>query len=169
MQKGVIVISSKRKQKFMNVYNVLASDEKLLRLLYHDPMSNPTSDKHENILDMESYDRQKIIDRHILTTSKSADMEEFRLCRVYIYLGKTRPSIRNYRVTKQEIIFDLFCHLDYEVDLRLEEVSDRISELMFNNRIKTGLGRVDYRTGYDFDAPRDYIAYRHVYEIGGTK
>lgn len=171
MQKGGMILLSKsiRKKLLINVFTLLRTNEELLRLLYHRPNSDPLSDSHPNITGLPELEMWKIIDRHILTTSKSSDLEENRICRIYVYLGKTRPSFNNKFTTRQEVVIDVFCHLDYEKEARMEMISDKLDEIMFRSRINGGLGRVDYRNGYDFNAPRDYEAFRHIYEVGSRK
>ena len=161
-------------------YEILISDETLLRLLYYPPADlrskqpNPLSETLPNIIvdqeenEQEIEDMWNIRDRHILRSSKDDDLEDNQLCRVYIYLGKTRSSIINKSIAKQEIVIDVFCHNLYGVDLRLESISSRLNELLVDKRI-FGLGRVGYRNGYDFVAPKEYRAYRHIYEIGRPK
>lgn len=159
-----------RKKMIADVFTLLRSDEDLLRLLYYPPLSDPLNrEQHEDITNLPEDEMWDIIAKHIFTSSKSGDIEEKRICRIYVYLGKTRPSTVNAFTTKQEIVVDVFCHLDFSDDARMEMISDRLDELMFRSRVKGGLGRVDYRNGYDFSAPRDYEAFRHIYEVGGRK
>lgn len=163
---------SNQKKMFISMHNLLIEDEKLLRLLYYPPTNlrneqpNPLSDDLENILDRE--DVWDIRDKHILLTSKSDDLVESEICRIYVYPGKIRPSLKNFTTMKQELVVDIFCHYRYERDLRMMSITDRLSDLLFNERIH-GLGKIDYRNGYDFNSPKGYQAYRHIYEIGGTK
>lgn len=162
---------SKVRDLIGNVYTLLRQDETLLRLLYYPPSPplDPLSSQLEDILDKDVAEYWDIVDRHILLSSKSEDLEENSLCRIYVYGGKIRPSMNNKLTTKQEIVIDIFCHQKYEKDQRLEWITDTLNEIIFNKRIDKGLGKVDYRTGYDFTAPKWYVAYRHIYEVGGTK
>lgn len=163
-----------------DVYNILIQDEKLLRLLYYPPTSrangspDPLDDSLKDIVvtqDLEKppTDEYKkmwgIIKHRILKTSKSDDMEDNRLCRIYIYAGKSRPSVVNGATTRQEIVVDVFTHNSYDVDLRINRIGDRVHQLlMYKDEEVTGLGEIDYSDGYDFEAPKEYQAYRHMYE-----
>lgn len=174
MQKGGRVMSN-RKKMLISTHDLLINDEDLLRLLYYPPTSlregqpNPLSGELSDVLDMDLDKLWGVRDHHIPLTSKADDLIENELCRIYLYLGKTRPSHNNFMTTKQEIVVDVFCHYSYiEADQRMAMISDRISALLFNQRVH-GLGKVDYRNGYDFTAPKGYQAYRHIYEVGGVK
>lgn len=169
-----------RKKILDDAYKKLISDEYLLRLLYMTPSSpkiefpllpedNLIHEQDMNKPPTPGYTKMwEIIDKHILTTSKSDDLEENRLCRVYIYLGKSRPSPDNMFAAKQEIVVDTFTHHTYDVDHRLDLIIGRVRDLLMYQRI-TGLGKIDLRTEYDFTAPKEYRAYRSIYEIGRTR
>lgn len=158
-----------------NTYTLLRNDEDLLRLLHYPPQRVTTEpdplDREEllNILEKPTEKYWEIVDNHILLTSKSDDLVKQRICRIYVYTGKIRPSLRNRLTTKQEIVVDIFVHHEYESDQRLQWITDQLNEVMFKSRIEGGLGTVDYRNGYDFNAPKGYQAYRHIYEVGGSK
>lgn len=158
-----------------SVFNTLIQDEKLLRLLYYPPKNamkgilDPLDTTLEDITKKDTVDYWDIVDNHILLTSKVDDFQDTPICRIYLYQGKTRPTFRNMRTTKIEIVLDVFVHKKYDIDLRLQQISDRLSKVLFLSRANRGLGRVDYRTGYDFVAPLNYQAYRHIYEVGGTR
>lgn len=164
-----------QKEMFTDIHDLLINDESLLRLLYYPPANltmerpEPLSDTLDNILDMDIGELWKIRDDHILESSKSDDLENKAICRVYLYPGKIRPSFRNKVAIKQEIVLDIFIHYSYDVDHRMLLVTGRINELLFNERVRYGLGKIDYQNGYDFVAPKGYTSYRHIYEIGGTK
>lgn len=166
-----------------DTYNILNSDEQLLRLLYYPPTSmakgrpDPLSETLDDLVveqDMtqpptsEYLSMWEIIDQHIELTSKSDDLEDNYLCRIYLYAGKSRPSIGNKSTTRQEVVVDIFCHNSFSVDQRMERIGDRVHQLIVRNRV-TGLGRVDYSNGYDYEAPKEYRAYRHIYEVVRSK
>lgn len=152
-----------------SAYTELINDEKLLRLLFYPADTNPLDKELPNIKDKPEYEMWKIINKHILTSSKSRDLEEERICRLYLYTGRTGRSRRSMFTTRQEIVIDVFCHIDYERDARSGQIDSRLSELLFRKHLDGGIGEVDYGAGYEIAAPRDYEAYRHIYEIGGTK
>lgn len=167
----------------VSAYNKLRRDEELLRLLHYPPTDirpsnynpDPLSPELDNIVDKESAGEEAlveywdIVDRHLFRTSKSDNWETKRLCRIYLYAGKKRGASKNARIGKREIVLDVFAHHDYEVDLRMNRIADRISKVLFLSRLEGGLGTVDYRDGYDFTAPLGYEAYRHLYIVGETK
>lgn len=157
-----------------NVYDLLIEDENLLRLLYYPPQitmndPSPLDDELENLSDSKNRRYWDIVDNHILLTSKSDDLEENSLCRIYVYSGKKRASNRNFKGSKQEIIVDVFVHFEYELEQRLEWITEILSDILMEKRVEGGLGVIDYRNGYNFNAPKGYQAYRHIFEIGGTK
>lgn len=168
-------MSSNTEGIIISVYNALRNDEELLRLLHYPPtdiayeIPDPLDPNLQNVLDKELREYWDIVRRHILRTSKSDDWETKRMCRIYLYAGKKRGFSRNARVGKREIVVDVFVHHDYEVDFRLNRISDRLSSLLFLSRVEGGLGTVDYRDGYDFVAPKGYEAYRHIFEVGEAK
>lgn len=168
---------------FDDVYKILIKDEKLLRLLHYPPTDSknphPLDDSLPNIVVEHNtssslppppeYEKMwDIIEKHIETTSKSDDLEENRLCRIYLYAGRVRPTIGNYYTMKQEIIIDIFCHYTYEVDQRLSKLIGRLNKLLAHKRI-TGLGKIDVRGGYPMSAPKEYVAYRMIFEVGRSK
>lgn len=158
-----------------NTYIMLRNDEKLLRLLYYPPSNvvkripDPLSDDLDNILDKDIDNYWKIVDEHVFRSDKADDLQEKRICRIYVYAGKKRRSLGNARTGKREIVVDVFCNQDFDVDYRLETISDRLSDVLFLSRVDGGLGTIDYRDGYDFTAPKGYSAYRHIFEVGETK
>lgn len=163
-----------------NTYKSLIFDEKLLRLLYYPPQDllsgtpDPLSETPQtpNIVDTSTPQSTRrmwtIINKHILNTSKSDDLETEHLARVYIYAGKARRSLGNSSTLRQEIVADVFVHSIYEEDYRMEAISDRLGQLLVHER-PDGMGKIDYRDGYDFVAPKEYRAYRHIYETVRTR
>jgi len=173
----------------LNTHDLLRQDEDLLRLLYYDPTNyttqpHPLSDELPNVLDPQvgelDADGDKndeywariwnIIDKHILLISKADDMENNRLCRLYVYAGKTRPTYGNVSaaLANQEIIIDVFVHTSYNIDSRMDEINDRLNQLLVGAS-GIGMGKVDIYGGYEFSAPKEYTAYRNIYEIARTR
>lgn len=157
----------------VNTYHTLRQDEKLLRLLHYPPQDGinppPLSTEYENITNMEPYDYWNIVDNHILTTSKTDDLQTTPVCRIYIYQGKNRRTL-NKLTLRHEIVIDVFCHHDYVfADSRMQLIEERLHEILSMSRVDGGLGRIEYDDGYPFVAPLNYEAYRHIYLIGGTK
>lgn len=161
-----------------DIYDIIVSDEYLLRLLYHPPLSPKLETPlipEDNLTtpppslneapDPKYREMWEIIDKHILKTSKSDDLEKNKLCRVYVYLGRQKPAQRHRFIKSQEIVFDVFCHSSYEDDLRLEKILSRIDDLISGTRV-TGLGKLALSDGHGFTAPQEYVAYRAIYELG---
>ncbi|WP_299831222.1 hypothetical protein [uncultured Metabacillus sp.] len=145
-------------------------DDHLLRLLYYPPTNystilDPLDPSLENVIDID--EEWSIRDERILLVPKTNDLEDNPLCRVYLYAGRRTPT-GNYQVAKQEIIVDIVCHSDFEKDLRSMRISDRINELLFNERI-TGVGKIDYVGGGQISVPSNYVGYSHRYVFGSTK
>lgn len=163
-----------------DAYDVLIGDETLLRLLHYPPKDlrtgqpDPLSNELPNIIVSDNNDIDgienmwNVIDRHVLDSSKSDDLEVNELCRIYVYLGRSRTYPRNSLVARQEIVFDVLCHNRYDKDSRIETISDRITKLIFNKRL-SGIGKVKYKDSYNINAPKEYQAVRHLYETARAK
>ncbi len=157
-----------------STYKKLINDERLLRLLHYPPENfvdntpPPISDKLPDILKKSEKEYWQIVDEHVYRRTKADDLQNKKICRIYIYAGNKKTT-RNMRVSKREIVIDVFCNHDYEVDYRIESIADRLSELLFLKRIEGGMGVIEYKNGYEFVAPNGYEAYRHIYVVGETK
>lgn len=157
------------------ILKLFRNDEDLLRLLYYAPQDlrigqlNPLSSELDNILEKDEDELWAIRDEHISTALNGDDLSDKKLCRIYVYLGRRRPTNNNYTLAEQEIVVDILCHNDYQSkDQRTLRISDRINELLINERV-TGIGKLRYVEGYEFNPPKDYAAYRHVYETTVSK
>lgn len=168
------------KEALQDLRHYLRKDEVLLRYLHYPPedlikkQPHPLSSELPDIVvpdDASPEDKRAmwdIIEKHMVMSIKVADIENSRICRIYIYYGKARPIFNNKRTIKQEIVIDVFTHQDYEDEMRLEMITDRLNTLLIDER-PIGLGRMDYRNGYEFTAPKHHIAYRHIFETVRTK
>ncbi|MGG3987521.1 hypothetical protein [Bacillus smithii] len=154
------------------IYKLFTNDETLLRLLYYPPKTtkqpDPLSDTLPNILEMDTEEKWNIIDNSIVLGSKSDDLETQSICRLYLYAGRRRSISYNYKIAHQEIIIDIFSHNSFEKDLRSMWISDRLNELLIENRL-VGITKMDYVGGNPISAPSNYIGYRHIYEFEGAK
>lgn len=154
-----------------DIVKIFRFDETLLRLLYYPPkdiannIKDPLDDSLDNVLDIDM--DWSIRDKRIMLIPKSDDLENNPLCRIYLYAGRRNPT-RNYHVANQEVIIDILCHSDFEKDLRSMRISDRVNDLLFNERV-TGLGKLDYEDGSPISAPLNFVGYRHVFKFGSTK
>lgn len=154
----------------IDIVRLFHNDETLLRLLHYPPtnyndIADPLDNSLNNIMDID--DDWTIRDKVIMLAPKSDDLEDEPICRVYLYAGRRTPT-KNYLVANQEIIVDILCHSNYEKDLRSMRISDRINELLFDERI-TGMGKVDYVGGGQISAPSNYVGYSHRYVLGNVK
>ena len=174
------------KRILKDTYSILIHDEDLLRLVYYPPVDYINVTKHAldrdlpNIQDyweidgvLETDDERDvrvwgIRNHHIIDIRKSDDTVDGSICRLYIYAGKSRPTFHNKTTTRQEIVVDIFCHSRYEEDYRMEDIRDRVNKLLIG-REGIGLGKIDSYSEYDFVAPKEYTAYRHVYEVLRSK
>lgn len=166
---------NRMKRMLKSVYRHLFEDEELLRYLYYPPedvsagQPNPMSETLPDIIvseDSPINEIEKMWDireSRVVLSTKTKDLEESQICRIYVYYGKARPIFHNKSTIKQEIVVDIFTHQSYEDEMRLEMISDRLNTLLINER-PAGLGKIDYRSGYEIVAPKEYVAYRHIFE-----
>lgn len=150
-----------------DIEKILINDETLLRLLYYKPqnrLDDPLSLTKSNILDMAN--KWDIIDDRIVSAPKFEDLETGTepKCRLLFYPAYGRSTNNNYLFSNQEYKFEIYVHFDYQIDKRLEWISDRINELMFNQRI-TGHGKVEFKDRRDVSAPKNYLGFRLIYEF----
>lgn len=158
---------------FRDIYNLFYNDETLNRLLYYPPQDyienrpDPLDESLNNVLDIDEFG--EIRNDRIMTTNKSSDLEKKKLCRLYLYAGRRKPNNSSFLVADQQVTVDILCHSDFEIDLRLARISDRINELLVSQRV-VGIGKVKYIDGRPIGCPQDYVAFQHVYQIGnGSK
>lgn len=157
----------------IDIIKIFRYDETLLRLLYYPPkdlkinQNDPLDNALQNILDKQESELWKIRDNHICTTAKSDDLIKNPICRIYIYAGRRQPN-KNYMVANQEVQIDIYCNNSFEKDFRTLRISDRINELLVSKHI-TGVGKLEYVSGYPIDAPEDYVGYHHNYEFQSGK
>lgn len=160
-------------QSVKDIAKLFRYDEILLRLLYYPVqdvklgIKDPLDSSLPNMLDMDEDTLWAIRDKFILITGKADDLVTEPMCRIYLYAGM-RTANRNYIMSNQEVVIDIFCHNNFEKDIRTLRISDRINELLIAERI-TGIGKIEYIQGTPFTAPHDYVAYKHIYQFGTTK
>lgn len=153
------------------IYKVFTNDETLLRLLYYKPVDandNPLDPLKQDILTMDAITKANIINDLIKTTPTVTDLSNTEKCRILFYPGR-RTSTNNYLIAKQEIVFDILVHFDFDnVDLRLSWITDRLNELVCNQKI-TGLGKVYFVAGGSIGAPPNYVGYRVTFSFGSVE
>lgn len=156
-----------------DIYMKFINDETLLRLLYYPPQNlgtntpDPLSTDNPNILDMSADNKWEIINDRILMTPTVDDLDTTEKCRLLFYAGRRNPT-GNFIYADQEIMCDILCHFNYEKDQRSTWISDRINELLVQERV-TGIGKVDFKDGRPIGAPKGYVGYKLMYEFGISK
>lgn len=173
MRKRGMMQMSKIRNVVINIYDMLRQDEELLRLLHYPPHDgvnpSPLSNNYTDITSMDMDDYWQIVDNHILTTSKTDDLQSTPICRIYVYQGRNRRTYNKLAV-RHEIVIDVFCHHDYvNADSRMQSIEERLQEILSNSRVGSGLGRIEYDDGYPFNAPLNYESFRHIFLIGGSR
>jgi len=160
------------RKSIRDIYMTFINDETLLRLLYYPPKNlgtntpDPLSVTNPNILDMSDDAKWEVINDRIAMTPTVSDLDTTEKCRLLFYAGRRSPG--NFIYADQEIICDILCHFNYEKDQRSTWISDRVNELLVQERI-TGIGKVDFKSGGITGSPKGYIGYRLVYEFGSAK
>lgn len=160
------------RQFINNIYTKLREDEVLMRLLHNKPedypkkIPDPLDKVLPNIVGSEDY--WDIVDKVIITGTKTSDIQEKGICRIYIYAGRRRPKFGNYLVADQEVVLDVFVHESFNKDDRLNWINDRINELIALEYI-AGYGKLDYAGGDSRVAPIGYSKYEHVYTFMESK
>lgn len=153
-----------------NVFQVLINDEELMRLLWYKPKRftkvDPLDKSLPNVTEMNEY--WDIVDERVLTVGKINDLEKKPICRLFITLGRRKPDNNNYYLAKQEIVISIFVHEEYEWDMRLGGISDRITKLLALKEV-AGMGKFDYVDGRPYAAPLQYLQYVHVFEYSTAK
>lgn len=158
-------------KNFTDIINVLNFDEDLLRLLYYSPANlvtnipDPLDRSLQNILDMDEEVQWNIRNERIMLTDKTDDLvPDNPICRLFIYPGKRVGN--EYVFADQQIIIDILCHHNFENgDLRSTRIADRLNDLFVNEKI-TGIGKTKYVNGTPWGSPKEYTAYRHVFQFG---
>lgn len=151
-----------------NIYTKLREDEMLMRLLHYKPedyytkVLDPLSKALPNIVDnSEKY--WDIVDKVIITGTKTSDIQEKGICRIYLYAGRSRGKFQSHYLIDQEVVLDVFVHESYEKDLRTPWICDRIKELIALEYI-AGYGKLTFVAGNQRDSPIGYSKYELVFE-----
>lgn len=161
------------RKNIIDIYNSIVNNEDILRLLIYNPsnaLDNPLDKTKPNILDIPVGERFKTIDKHILRTPKTTDIDNTtNISRLCMYPAKRIPT-RNYEVADQDIIFDLYVHHSIDhIDLRLAWLCDYINNFISGSRI-TGIGSIRFFDGnVIFNSPEGYTGYRLIYRFGSNK
>ena len=162
-------------QHFNNFFDVIANDDKLLRLLVHKSknlLDDPLSPTKPGIVGSPTY--FDVIKQNIIRAPKFTDLPDKAICRICMYLGhniKQRNRMASEKVFIQEVVIDVYVHIDeYEVvDIRSLKICDRLNDLLYDQRV-SGVSKVDSPETYSIpNAPTGYIGYKMIFSFGSTK
>jgi hypothetical protein len=160
---------------FLDIIKYLKSDEELNRLLYYpaEDLGNDVVDPLDvslpNVMNMDVEERSEIINKRIVKSAKYKDLEDDKICRLYVYAGRRLPENNNYLFASQEVVIDILCHSDFENgDLRSLRISDRLNQLICNERI-VGIGKMGFVGARQINAPYEYVGYQVIYDFGSLK
>lgn len=156
------------RESLKSIYEVLTTDEVLLRLLYYNSKNdkdNPLEESKGNILDKDDVDRWNIIEDVIKKDSSVNDLENSQeKCRICFYSG-ARKKRQNYLISSQDIIFDIYTHINInDVDFRLSWICDRLNKLIFSKDIMK-LGKIYFKSGSKISSPTGYEGYRIIFSF----
>ena len=172
-----MITQSSTVEFFSNIYQILITDEELMRLLKYEPKGYDTQENYHpdpldpelpNLVNIERDDYWKLVDERVVLGEKTSDLIENKLCKIYIYEGRRRPVIESYLVAQQEVNIDIFIHESFDRDLRISRISDRINELIALERI-AGFGKLEYKAGNPREAPTHYRRFLHQYTMNVSK
>lgn len=162
-------------KNIVDIYKVVRNDEDLLRLLIYPPedmgrgIKDPLDKNLQNIKDKSVEELFSLQEYHILSTGKSSDMEEKEICRIYIYNGRRNGISDKWNLADQELIIDVFVHHSYENgDFRSARINDRLNDVLISSNF-TGVTKMRFDNSAPIGAPKNYIAYRTVYEYTVSK
>lgn len=156
----------------IDFFKVFKDDEYLLRLLANAPMNgldDPLSPSKPNIVSSAS--QNAIVKERIIRSPKTSDLPKSQICRVCMYLAQSVPSRTNKMVATQNIVFDVYAHIDKfdAIDVRGLWICDIIHKLVYSKKI-TGFGEIDMlQNTIITNAPDGYIGYRMVFNFGSVK
>lgn len=159
-------------KNLLDVIRIMEFDETLLRLLtlpsedYANGILDPLNPTIPNILDNPDKDALGQLQEDVIyKISKTDDLENREICRIYVYAGRRNPTQTNFLYADQDIVFDLIVHDSFEkVDLRSARIAERLNELFATEHI-TGIGKMHYLDGNPINAPKNYIGYKHEFRI----
>lgn len=162
-------------EDFLDIIKYLKSDEELNRLLYYSPedvgndVLDPLDESLPNIMDMDLEVKSEIINKRIMKSSKYKDLENDKICRLYVYAGGRRPSNSNYASANQELVIDILSHSDFEnADLRSLRISDKLNQMLSQSRL-VGIGQMDFVGARQINAPYEYVGYQVIFEYSTFK
>lgn len=150
-------------RKQMNqIWQLLRHDEELLRLLYYD--RNPLSEDLPDITSLPQKEFEKISMDVVRFEEKSSELTTKGIKRVYITTGRKRQVFGKPYYARQHFFINVIVHEDFVKQLRLEQIGDRINQLLLHNNI-SGVGNIMYEGGDPYQAPREFQTYLHIYSF----
>ena len=160
---------------FNNIYTKLRTSEELMRLLHYPPENyskkypDPLDKSLPDLVD-DSEKYWDLVEKLIITGTKSTDIEEKGICRLYIYPGRRRPRWGNFLIADQEVVIDILVHESYNKDMRMEWLIDTISKLIVLERV-AGYGQLELTGGNPRPqgAAIGYSKYELVFSFGENK
>lgn len=158
---------------FNNIYTKLRTDEELMRLLHYHPydyyegIPDPMDESLPDIVD-DSPEYWDKVYNHIVQGTKTSEIQEKGICRLYLYAGRRRPRFGNYLIADQEVIVDIFVHELFDKDDRMNWITDRINHLIALEHI-AGYGMLDFVAGNPRVAPIGYSKYEMIYKFAESK
>lgn len=158
---------------FNNIHTKLRSDEELMRLLYYKPADymtqrpDPLDVSLPDIVD-DSQEYWDIVEKTIVSGTKTSEIQEKGICRLYLYAGRRRSRFGNYLIADQEVVIDVFVHEMFNKDDRMNWISDRINKLVALERI-AGIGMLEFVAGNSRVAPIGYSKYELIYKFAESK
>lgn len=162
------------RQVINEIYTKLRKDDELMRILHYPPENSELDqldplDVELSVTGLDVDDYWKVVNHTIRTASKSSNIEEDAMCRIYIYPGRRRPKHESYLLASQEVVIDVLVHDKYSSDMRLEWITDKISELLSLKYVDGIYGKLDYVQGNSRNAPTGYSLYENIFEYSTNK
>lgn len=148
------------RNQMQKIYNTLRFDEELLRLLHYP--KNPLSNTNENIMNSEK--QWEVIEEHIIFGEKDSDIKDSPICRIYLYTGRRRQVFGRPYYARQRFFINVIIHEKYSDGLRLEQITDRVNQLLLHNQI-TGFSNIMLEGGDPYQAPREFQTYLLSYSF----
>ena len=164
------------KENLENIYNVLQSSEKLLRLLHYMPKNAADDPLSPNKPDIKTSPKKyEIIANSLVPSDKTYDLDlESRLCRVCVYTGTRKPQQSylssigqmgdNVYTSDQIYNFDVYVHIDVDAtDFRMMWICDTLNEILFQQNV-TDIGKFKLAFSSPVgNTPKGYVGYKLAY------
>jgi len=167
----MVIKKGSMREVINSVYQKLINDEELLRLLWYLPKSrihkDPLDKTLKNVKTLPEY--WDIVNDRIVLSEKVLDIADEKLCRILISSGRRRSNGVSYVVANQQVRIRIFVHEDYALDMRLEWILDRVSELLTMEYLNGAIGKFEYIAGNPLPAPPQYSGYEHIFEYATSK